>query len=236
MTTTILSKTLPINTHHPMIFLQPKDECFLSATWSPDLFIYDNQGEIIVYDEQTDADITIGSYAIKTIDIIWAKENECSLFEVLDSDPDTLEYCDLLDHDAFRFSKQLVNTLEKKFHCYIDQEINVDAILILDKLTIDPKYRGKGFGLFASDAIMRRYRLGTGFIVMFPYPLQYIDYASDTYPPSELAILERKWSKPTKPPTNLKGDSKKLQNYYAKLGFVLVKGTNLMVRPPYLST
>ena len=217
----------------PMIILESTKDSFISFTSEPELFVYDNKGTISIMDEKSNEHI-IGAYAIKTVDVVSARENEFSLFEVLDASTDTLEYCDLLGDDPYEFSEQLVNTLHGKFHWYIDPEINIDSFLILDKLAIDPKYRGTGIGLVALDAIIRRFRLGTGFVVMFPYPLQYIDYSNKDDPNCEVTKLEEQWSKPTKPSTNVDADSQKLQAYYARLGFVPVAGTKLMVRPPYL--
>jgi len=217
----------------PMLILESTQDSFISFTTEPELFVYDNKGTIKIMDEECN-EITIGSYAIKTVDVVSARENDFSLFEVLDASTDTLEYCDLLGDDPYQFSEQLINTLEGKFHYYIDPETNIESLLILDKLAIDPNYRGNGYGLSAIDAIMRRFRIGADFIVMFPYPLQYIDYSNKDDPNCQVTKLEEKWSKPTKISTDVETDSQKLQAYYARLGFVPVKGTKLMVRPPYL--
>jgi GNAT superfamily N-acetyltransferase len=196
-------------------------------------YIFEVKGKINLWNDEVE-DEPVGSFVIRTIDIASSIEDGCSLRAILDSSSDTREYIDLLNEDGSQFSEPLSKTLGDRFHWHINPKIDIPSILILDKLAIDPNYRGNGYGLSAIDAIMRRFRIGADLIVMFPYPLQYIDYSNKDDPNCQVTKLEEKWSKPTKLSTDVETDSQKLQAYYARLGFVPVKGTKLMVRPPYL--
>ena len=52
--------------------------------------------------------------------------------------------------------------------------------------------------------------------------------------PNEVEELDTKWSTTVARKGTLKASAKKLQTYYARLGFILAPKSECMVRPPIL--
>lgn len=66
--------------------------------------------------------------------------------------------------------------------------------------------------------------------VITSYPLQFVNH-DNIEPKDEIDVLERKWSTPSTSNRDIKAGSKKLQDYCAKIGFVMIPDTECMIRP-----
>jgi GNAT superfamily N-acetyltransferase len=84
-------------------------------------------------------------------------------------------------------------------------------LLLIERLEIDPPFRGKGIGLFVLLKLMRRHQKNCGLVAIKPFPLQY--EKTDT-PKSD---------------QRFKRDHKKLTQYYARLGFKKMPGSDFHV-------
>jgi hypothetical protein len=80
-------------------------------------------------------------------------------------------------------------------------------ILLIDRMEIDPPYRGRMIGLITLIKLIRRYQKGCSLAVIKPFPLQYAGVVK-----GQEEAFER--------------DREKLVRYYARLGFERIPGTD----------
>jgi len=105
----------------------------------------------------------------------------------------------------------------------IGQEIfYINDFATIDELSILPKFRRRGFGLEAIDIICRRIINGASIVVIQPAPLQFTRLGKDETYAQKMGYsdLEQDEKKATK----------KLFNYYKKVGFKRLKNTKYMLR------
>lgn len=156
-----------------------------------------------------------GRFRLYYADFELARNHGTSAVEVLDAYQHTLEYARaILDRNRAPFSSRLQKLL--------GDEIWNFNLLILDRLEILPKYRGRWAGLMVLIALIERFGSGAGVVGMKPFPLQFEPNQSND--PSWAKRLELR---------NLSSDhrmsERKLKQYYSKLGFVEMKSTPFMV-------
>jgi len=77
--------------------------------------------------------------------------------------------------------------------------------LLIHRMEIEPEYRGKGVGLVVLLKVIKKWGRGCALAVIKPFPLQYEDTEGRE--------------------KELRRDRRKLINYYSKLGFVRIPGT-----------
>jgi GNAT superfamily N-acetyltransferase len=180
----------------------------------PEDFIHELSGKILCAAED-DKDRIAGRFRIYYADFELAANHGVSNFEVLDAHQHTLEYADAILHPAEGpFSARLEKLLGDIWNL---------NFLILDRVEILPRYRGKGVGLHVLVALMERFGAGAGLVGMKPFPLQFEpNHSLDSSWVKRLRLREM--------PHDLKSSTQKLKQYYSRLGFVAMRSTPFMFR------
>lgn len=154
----------------------------------------------------------IGRFRVQQVDGNTAFNHGIAPYEVYDSSQVTWDcYEALFDDDELRPAALAALPFES-----VGWSVTV---LLLDRIEIKPKYRGRGYALLVLNALMRRFWIGASLVAMKPFPLQY----EGAMPPvghPDYVKTNRAFHR----------DKLKLQRYYSALGFRLVKGTDFMVR------
>lgn len=159
----------------------------------------------------------IGRFKIVVIDVELAVNDRYPVFDIFDYEAATLGYWSLYKSDL-EFKKKVVNVLPGGDRWQPN-------ILILDRLEIFPKYRGKGVGLRVLRCLQRHYSSSCGIVAMKPFPLQFEggtpeeNAAEPKFVELGLGAVDR----------NENRAMAKLRAYYARLGFVRVPGSVYMV-------
>lgn len=213
------------------ISLEPKTSSSFGQPTEPYEYIHDTTGVVSIWNDDDEED-SIGIFKIKVVDLQSAERDNLSAFDIMDAHSTTIRYFELLfDLNGDTLKDSLIDLLDRRFGWFANSPPN---LLILDRLVIDPAYRGQGVGLNALDAIIRRYGLGIDLVVMNPFPLQFESANKKDNYLNEMEELDAKWSTTVARKGALKANAKKLQAYYARLGFILVPKSDCMVRPPIL--
>jgi GNAT superfamily N-acetyltransferase len=180
----------------------------------PEDFVHEISGRVLCADLEASKDRIAGRFRLYYVDFELAQNHGMSAVEVLDANQHTLEFASaILDRNQAPFSSQLQGLL--------GDEIWNSNLIILDRLEILPKYRGRGAGLMILIALIERFGSGAGVVGMKPFPLQ--------SEPSQSA--DSSWAKRLKL-RNLSSDHKmserKLKQYYGNLGFIEMRSTAFM--------
>jgi len=167
-------------------------------------------------DETTDGEeekvTIIGGFQLLLIDGDSARSNGISLDLVYDLNDEAWQFFE----GAYNTEKLIYNENIKKV---LGEEIKLsrDKVLIIDRIGILPEYRGRNLGLLVLHNIIERYSLGASVIAINPAPFEFnsshIDHGSI------------RWDDKDSSPDN----TKKLGDYYKKVGFKRVADTPYMV-------
>jgi GNAT superfamily N-acetyltransferase len=213
------------------ISLEPKTSSSFGQPSEPYKYIHKTTGIVSIWNDD-DEEETIGIFKIKVVDLQDAERDHVSAFDVMDAHSTTIRYFEsLFNLNSDTLKDSLIDLLDQRFGWFVNFPPN---LLILDRLVIDPAYRGHGVGLNALDAIIRRYGLGIDLVAMNPFPLQFESVGKKDIYSNEMEDLDAKWSATVARKGTLKANTKKLQAYYARLGFILAPKSDYMVRPPIL--
>lgn len=180
-------------------------------------------GEVFVYRPETDEEEFAGRIGLFLIFAEAADEAGISLHDVFDLEAATSPYAALLhDAEAGNFCPAVLRILDEG-----DMVISRDMI-ILDRMEILPRFRGKRLGLHIMQACLNQFAWKSRIAAIKPFPLQ-LEGAKD----KERPVERREWAEKM----NLDGFTKderrataRLKSYYAQLGFAAVRGTDLMIR------
>jgi GNAT superfamily N-acetyltransferase len=201
----------------PYVVLSSNAESFIFESGEPSDFIYETSGDLLAVNDADDRSL-VGKFRLYYIDVGRAINHGTSVFDVFDSYAHTLGYYDaLFDPNSSEFSGSLMNILE--------YDVFDSNVLILDRLEILPKYRGRGLGLSVMRHMIERFAGGAAVVAIKPFPLQLEPDPSDEN--------EKRWRVDLGLPTlskNKRNTTKKLSDYYRRLGFVRMRGTPFMVR------
>ncbi|OQB04377.1 MAG: hypothetical protein BWY19_01204 [bacterium ADurb.Bin212] len=139
------------------------------------------------------------------VDIVSAMNDKVSLLDVMDAHSDDVyRYYELLiDKEENDFKENLIEGQERPSNF---------NLLIIDRIEITPKYRGKNIGFAAISNLIKVFGHSCGYVAVESFPLQFEAGNAGNEPADdkELATL-------------------KLKNYYSKLGFKNIKGTDFML-------
>jgi len=206
-----------IEEQDPFVVLSWSAESFVSASGEPHDFIYETDGDLLAIDDADNRSL-IGKFRLYYIDVERALNDGMPIFDVFDSYAQTFDYYDsLFGNNSPEFSDALMKIL--------DYDVFGSNVLILDRLEILPKYRGRGLGLSVMRNMIARFAGGAAVIAIKPFPLQ--------FEPESSAEDQKKWRADlglTTLSKNKRNATKKLRNYYSRLGFVSMRGTSFMVR------
>lgn len=202
-------------------------EAFIVMSWSsescvadsgePDDFIYETSGDLFNVDENDERDF-VGRFRLYYVDVERAVNEGMSVFDVLDIHSHTVEYYGaIFGSNAPGFSDRLMKLLK--------YDVLYSNLLILDRLEIRSKYRGNGLGLSIIRQMARRFSAGAAVIAIKPFPLQF-----EAEPSGD---MEKKWRADLglgQLSTDERRATKKLCDYYSKLGFIRMNRTPFMVK------
>lgn len=163
------------------------------------------------------AETQIGRFSLTIFDIEGASEQGVSVFDLFDIRSETMDCFEaLFDSDTEDFSAEV---LKQAFDGEYPLRPN---LALLERLEIFEGYRGKGFGLTASDLIFSRFKSSVGLFATKPYPLQF-----------EAGFTEERTEEPRLGTMcfglSQKAATTKLRRHYGRLGFKQVRGTEYMV-------
>lgn len=185
----------------------------MATNEEPDHFARCHEGQVLLFND--DDVFEIGRYRAFYIDAEGALCAGMPLFDVFDSRQETCDYMELYDGD----SGELSDAVRKAADANWLYEPN---LLILDRLEILPRYRGRGYGLEALIGMMHWFQAGAGIVAMKPFPLQSEASSRGKGEPDPMEL--------DKFPSHHVIARTKLRRYYARLGFKLVPKTQFMVR------
>lgn len=135
----------------------------------PSRFIQEVTGKIAFEDDQGNR-LPAGEIHLYVIDIEGAVSEREDVFAVFDSHRDTVRCFEALyEVDSF-------DTVQ--FKASVDKLLDIEGqwrpnVLLLNRLTIFPKFRNQGLGLEVLRRAILRYRIGTGIVALYPFPLQF---------------------------------------------------------------
>ena len=160
-------------------------------------------GRIKAYVVDTDGARRLGYSAIDALDAISSA---------------TAAFCPLYSRkEAGGFSPAVMKLLDTDF-------VWSDRMLIIDRVELLPGFRGASFGLVCMRALIMQLGLGCSVAALKAFPLQYEPLPSQ---PKELM-----WHKKMQLgvlPASEANSTAKLKKYYSRLGFMSVRGTDLMI-------
>lgn len=205
-----------VPSEYAMVALKPDPHELFAVDDEPSHFLHCHEGRVILIDGG-DEDIDIGRYNAFYVDAEGALCADVGLFDVFDTRQATVHYYELYEPDSWEYTAAAKKAGGEEFMMF---EPN---LLILDRLKILPKYRGRGYGLQALIGMMHWFQAGAGLVAMKPFPLQ--SEASSRRPGDAPDPMEL-----DKFPAHHTKARTKLRRYYAQLGFKLVAKTQFMVR------
>lgn len=193
-------------------------ESYVSDDSEPSGLLYETFGTLFNVDDNNGDKELVGRFGLCYVDVGRAVNEGISLLEVLDSFDHTMEYYDpIFGGNDPDFGDQLLKVL--------DHDISGSNLLILDRLEILPKFRGKGLGLSIMREMMKRFSAGAAVVAIKPFPLQ-----CELEPHRDEAKKWRSEMGLSHLPQNERLATKKLCDYYSKLGFRRLKHKPFMVR------
>ncbi|WP_288253747.1 hypothetical protein [uncultured Hydrogenophaga sp.] len=205
--------------NYSTVFLEYRQEV-MADDEEPSRYIQTLEGHVVLDFENHRE--RVGRFRVFVIDVESAVNDEESVFDIFDSYSETMGYWSLYQ-DGLEFRPKVVKVLP-------GGERWRPNMLILDRMEVVPKYRGKGIGLCALNCLQRRYSIGCGIIAMKPFPLQFEgglpeeNAAKEDFIAMGLGAFDRDFKRATA----------KLRRYYGRLGFVRVPGTEYMVADPFV--
>ena len=188
----------------PLIFEEPED------------FIHEICGKILCGENHSGKDQIAGLFRIYYADFELGQVHNVGAREILDTYQHTFDYADaVLDSNETPFSRRI--------HSLLSNEIGNLNFLILDRVELLPKYRGKGVGLLVLHSLIERFGAGAGVVGMKPFPLQ-LEREDATNSRWRRRLRFEQF------PSDSEISIRKLRNYYQRLGFVRMRSTPFVFR------
>lgn len=163
----------------------------------------------------------IGRFRVFVVDLDLALCERRGAFDVFDSLSQTADYWDLYTSTGDLRAK-VVKVLPGGHRGGAN-------MLILDRLELHPKHRGRGVGLEVLRCLMQQYGLGCDVVAMKPFPLQFEGWLTISFGGKP----EIKRTSSPEEDREFRRATAKLREHYGRLGFVRVPGTDFMVADPY---
>lgn len=164
--------------------------------------------------------VRVGSFSIIVIDVEAAVNAKVGMFDMFDCSSRTVDYFDLYTGDM-DFAPNVIEALG-------GEDRWTPNMLILERLELLPKFRGREIGLRVLRWLQFHFGTGCGIVAIKPYPLQFEGGSPDENK-DKPDFVKMGWGQ--------FGDSfevslSKLLQYYGRLGFNAVTGTPFMVADP----
>lgn len=189
----------------------------LADSDEPSRFVREYSGRLKI--DNDDGEHAIGTFRAFYVDVTGAVSEGESVLDVFDTYSETVDYLDLYDEDM-----KYLPSVRKAARAHFVWEPN---LLILDRLIIEPQWRGAGRGLLALRCLVEQLRAGAGMVAMKPFPLQ-----KEAHFKSSHAADERRKLELDSFSQDMRVATLSLRRYYAKLGFAKVPRSDLMVLDP----
>ena len=204
------------NDDYKSIILSWDQEVYVSDYADTEDFTNGISGEIFAEGEDENRELA-GNFKIYYIDVSRAIDSGISAFDVFDSHSQGLYdyYSELFNGEEF---------CEKLQECF-NYEIYGSNLLIIERLEIVPKYRGKNWGLKILRELIERFSYGAGIVAIKPFPLQH-ECIEDSSSEKKKWFEGMEFSKLTQ---DKKIGTNKLIEHYGKLGFQRVENIEYMV-------
>lgn len=188
--------------------------CALEAE-EPSEHLYFTRGKIFALDNNG-RKVSAGRFQIYYVDIGAALNAGTDVFDVFDSHTSTVDFFEaIFDPETLDLSDRLQKLFKNGY--------GWGNVLILDRLEILPEFRRKNLGLVIMRRLIERFGAGAYVVGIKPFPLQgEVSRSEEDLWRSRLQLDSFG--------ANLKQSTKKLRDYYAKLGFKAMKGTPFMFR------
>jgi GNAT superfamily N-acetyltransferase len=188
----------------------------------PARFLSHYTGELSVYGVDDDEPTIAGKVSLFLVFADAADEAGISLLDVLDLDARTEPYSALVDEEyAGNFRAPVLRILKE------EEMVMSRDMIILDRLEILPKFRGRGLGLEVMQACLHQFSRGSRIAAIKPFPLQ-LEGGRERHLADEDEWRSRMNLNAFAP--DAPKATARLKKYYSKLGFVGVRGTDLMIR------
>jgi len=193
-----------------------EDQWLLLNDNEPSRFIQEVTGKI-AFEDDDGIRLHAGEIHLFVVDVEGATSEREDAFAVFDTHRDTMRCFEALyETDGFG-SVQLKESVDK----LLDMEgLWRPNVLLLDRLTILPKFRNHGLGLEVLRRAILRYRIGTGIVALYPFPLQF-EGRPKAEEKASLGLSEFTCS--------MDYAKRKLRRHYGKLGFKLHRPSGYMV-------
>lgn len=179
----------------------------------PSDFVRSIHGTLNIFDEQREEfSVPVGHVSAYHVEIGLAKQAKEPITFVFDSVDDELaDYFSILFEDE-NFSEGLEEILEPGFG---------GDLLIIDRVEIDPEFRGKNLGLIAALKTIETFSGGCAYVALRPFPLQYGPLRSQTK-----KLKQQKYDRFVKSEPQAR---KKLRDYWGQLGFKRVHDSDVFI-------
>jgi len=193
-----------------------EDQWLLINDEEPSRFIQEVTGKI-AFEDDVGVQLHAGEIHLFVVDVEGAVSEREDAFAVFDTHQETMKcFQALYEIDSFD-TVQLKGSVDK----LLDMEgLWRPNVLLLDRLTILPKFRNQGLGLEVLRRAILRYRIGTGIVALFPFPLQFEGRAGHE---DNAALGLQEFS------CSMDYARRKLRRHYGKLGFQLHRPSGYMV-------
>jgi len=192
----------------------------------PVVYLQRRTGHVTVWNagqtEDTEMDIRIGDFAIVYVDLDGAYTEGVHAFDVFDTEQATIEYYeDLYVDDAGSIRDSVVELANT------DGLFWTTNVLIIERLILQPQFRGQDLGLAAMRGLILCARGGASLVLIKPYPLQF----EGGYDPKAEEFVRQGYASL---PKDHRSATATLCRHYARLGFKRVPKTPFMVRDAQL--
>ena len=145
------------------VFLELKST--VMPTWNnePGDYITPLTGNVCLQSDDDDGHTVVGTISAYAVHLGNASDNGVAWFDVLDSyNADIALYLDLFETDASSYTDWVQST----------HEPYSSDLLILDRIRVEPQYRGKGYGLYAAQLMIQSFGPPGGLAACVPAPYE----------------------------------------------------------------
>jgi GNAT superfamily N-acetyltransferase len=145
------------------VFLELKSTVMPTWNSEPGDYITPLTGNVCLQSDDDDGHTVVGTISAYAIHLGNAADDGVAWFDVLDSyNADIALYLDLFDTDASSYADWVQST----------HEPYSSDLLILDRIRIEPQYRGKGYGLYAAQLMIQSFGPPGGLAACVPAPYE----------------------------------------------------------------
>ena len=188
------------------------------------LYLAEYNGEIFVTLESDDDDDTghhAGTTRLFILNADAADHDDVDLCELLDRRPETAAFIPLIGEQPGSLSSDVYRLLR-------EETVLSTNLLLLDRLELLTQFRGQELGLKFMKAAITRFGMGCRIAVLKPFPLQFEGKMGTEYVGRGGQVV-RQPPRDRTAAAKMRSATEKLKRYYARAGFVTLRGSELMI-------